>query len=139
MASNKFWSMVDSLQIGLDWAGTAPKVGAIPDVVNTAISIVRGDFDAALSRAFQIIPGAQVTKASKLTKAPITKSKVVEGQVIPPKTRTSTITPRQKQDPTINRRIDGPMDVAKTNKLGKPTKFEVGGVRPQGGGQYKRC
>ena len=50
MASNKFWSMVDSLQIGLDWAGTAPKVGAIPDAVNTAISIVRGDFDAALSR-----------------------------------------------------------------------------------------
>ena len=138
MASNKFWSMVDSLQIGLDWAGTAPKVGAIPDVVNTAISIVRGDFDAALSRAFQIIPGAQLTKASKLTKAPITKSKVVEGQVIPPKTRTSTITPRQKQDPTINRRIDGPMDVAKTNKLGKPTKFEVGGVRPQGGGRNIR-
>ena len=145
MASNKFWSLVDNLQIGLDWAGTAPKVGAIPDVVNTAISLVRGDWDAAGSRALQIIPGAQLTKLGKLRKgtkttdkAPITKSKVVEGEVIPPKTKTSTVTSRQKQDPTINRRIDGPMDVAKTNKLSRPTKFEVGGVRPQAGGRNIR-
>tara|TARA_B100000212_G_scaffold342437_1_gene329595 strand:- start:2914 stop:4488 length:1575 start_codon:yes stop_codon:yes gene_type:complete len=145
MASNKFWSLVDNLQIGLDWAGTAPKVGAIPDIVNTAISLVRGDWDAAGSRALQIIPGAQLTKLGKLRKgtkttdkAPITKSKVVEGEVIPPKTKTSTVTSRQQQDPTINRRIDGPMDVAKTNKLSQPTKFEVGGVRPQAGGRNIR-
>lgn len=62
-------SFVDDLQLLLDVAGMLPGVGALPDLLNSAISLARGNFiDAAFSAASAIPAAGDIVGAGKIAK-----------------------------------------------------------------------
>lgn len=50
-------SFLDGVQMALDVAGMAPSVGAIPDLMNAAISVIRGDWVGAGLSIVAAVPG----------------------------------------------------------------------------------
>jgi hypothetical protein len=49
-------NLLDWFQEGLSWAGMAPRVGAAPDIVNTGIYLLRGNFKEAGFSAIAVVP-----------------------------------------------------------------------------------
>lgn len=80
-------SAVDALQLVLDLAGMIPGVGAVPDLINAAISLMRGDFIGALFSAASAVPGAgDIAGAAKIAKNAekyLQAVKVIEAKVLP--------------------------------------------------------
>lgn len=79
-SSLQFSRILDNVQLGLDIGGFIPGVGAVPDIINAGIYILRGDWSSAALSALAAIPlygdavaaggkaikyGAKATKASK--------------------------------------------------------------------------
>ena len=80
-------SAVDALQLLLDLAGLIPGAGAIPDVINAAISFIRGDFVGALFSVFSAVPAvgdaAGLAKIVKNSDKYVQAIKIVETKVLP--------------------------------------------------------
>jgi hypothetical protein len=78
---------VDALQMVLDLAGMIPGAGAIPDLINAAISLMRGDFAGALFSAGSAIPGigdaAGAAKILKNSEKYAAALKTIETKVLP--------------------------------------------------------
>jgi hypothetical protein len=78
---------IDALQLVLDLAGMIPGAGAIPDLINAAISLCRGDFVGALFSAGSAIPvlgdAAGAAKILKNSDKYLEAAKVIEQKVLP--------------------------------------------------------
>jgi hypothetical protein len=86
-AANPPLSAVDALQLLLDLAGLIPGAGAIPDVINAAISVIRGDFIGGALSLFSAVPAvgdaAGLAKIVKNSDKYVQAIKVVETKVLP--------------------------------------------------------
>jgi hypothetical protein len=86
-AANPELSAVDALQLLLDLAGLIPGAGAIPDVINAAISFIRGDFIGGALSLFSAVPAvgdaAGLAKIIKNSDKYVQAIKVVEQNVLP--------------------------------------------------------
>lgn len=61
--------LLDALQLVLDLAGMVPGFGAVPDLINSAVSLLRGDFTGALLSAGSAVPAVgDVAGAAKIAK-----------------------------------------------------------------------
>src|SRR5688572_23295904 len=80
-------SSIDALQMVLDLAGMIPGAGAVPDLINAAISLMRGDFVGALFSAAAAIPvigdAAGAAKIIKNADKYLQAIKVIEAKVLP--------------------------------------------------------
>lgn len=78
---------IDALQLVLDLAGMIPGAGAIPDLINAAISLCRGDFVGAVFSAGSAIPvlgdAAGAAKILKNSNKYLEAAKVIEQKVLP--------------------------------------------------------
>ncbi len=86
-AANPPLSAVDALQLLLDLAGLIPGAGAIPDVINAAISFIRGDWLGGALSLFSAVPAvgdaAGLAKIVKNSEKYVQAIKVVETKVLP--------------------------------------------------------
>jgi hypothetical protein len=86
-AANPPLSAVDALQLLLDLAGMIPGAGAVPDLINAAISFMRGDFIGGFLSLFSAVPAvgdaAGLAKIVKNSEKYAQAIKVVEQQVLP--------------------------------------------------------
>ena len=80
-------SSLDALQLVLDLAGMIPGAGAVPDLINAAISLLRGDFVGALFSAGAAVPAigdaAGAAKIVKNSEKYLQAAKVIEQKVLP--------------------------------------------------------
>ena len=68
-AANPELSELDALQLLLDLAGMVPGAGAVPDLLNAAISLAQGDFIGAALSAVSAVPGVgDAAGAAKIAK-----------------------------------------------------------------------
>jgi hypothetical protein len=78
---------IDALQLVLDLAGMIPGAGAVPDLLNAAISVMRGDFVGALFSAAAAIPvvgdAAGAARIIKNGDKYLQAIKVIEAKVLP--------------------------------------------------------
>lgn len=78
---------VDALQLALDLAGMIPGAGAVPDILNAAISLMRGDFLGAAFSVFSAVPAVgDIAGAAKIAKNAgkyMEALAVVEAKVLP--------------------------------------------------------
>jgi hypothetical protein len=86
-ASNPELTELDALQLLLDLAGMIPGAGAVPDLLNAAISAAKGDYIGAALSVLSAVPGAgDVAGAAKIAKNADKYAKalvVVETKVLP--------------------------------------------------------
>lgn len=86
-AANPELGAVDALQLALDLAGMVPGAGAVPDIINAAISALRGDWIGAGLSLFSAVPAigdaAGAAKILKNSDKYLQALKVVETKVIP--------------------------------------------------------
>ncbi len=114
-------SSVDALQLVLDLAGMIPGAGAVPDLLNAAISLMRGDFIGALFSAASAVPvvgdAAGAAKIIKNSEKYLQALKVVETKVLP-KLPASMRKPLEEFIAKVRTKID---DILKKDKpAGKP-------------------
>lgn len=86
-AANPELSELDALQLLLDLAGMVPGAGAVPDLLNAAISLAQGDFIGAALSAVSAVPGvgdaAGAAKIAKNGEKYAQALAVVEAKVLP--------------------------------------------------------
>lgn len=86
-AANPELSELDALQLLLDLGGMVPGAGAVPDLINAAISLARGDFLGAALSAVSAVPAvgdaAGAAKILKNSEKYAEALKVVETKVLP--------------------------------------------------------
>lgn len=80
-------SAIDALQLALDLAGMIPGAGAVPDLINAVISLVRGDLVGALFSAGAAVPAigdaAGAAKIIKNSDKYLQALKTIERKVLP--------------------------------------------------------
>lgn len=86
-SSNPKLTEIDALQLVLDLVGMVPGAGAVADVLNTGISVYRGDFIGAFLNIVSAVPGAgDIAGGAKIVKNAgkyLDALKVVEKKVLP--------------------------------------------------------
>lgn len=86
-AASPSLSALDALQLLLDLAGLIPGAGAVPDLINAAISFMRGDFIGGLFSVFSAVPAvgdaAGLAKIIKNSDKYIQAINIVELKVLP--------------------------------------------------------
>lgn len=82
-AANPEQSEIDALQLVLDLAGMIPGAGAVPDLLNAAISLAQGDYVGATLSTVSAVPGVGAAKIAKDTEKYAQALAVVETKVLP--------------------------------------------------------
>lgn len=124
---------IDALQLVLDLAGMIPGAGAVPDLINAVISLLRGDFLGALFSVGAAVPAigdaAGAAKILKNSEKYLQALKVIEQKVLPmlPNGMRKKLEDYLKK---VREKID---EVLKKDKPeGKPAEKPEAGAKSQG-------